>query len=92
MSAPTFISRSTDHGNDETDVPRRGCGHGVRGLLVTTAVIGTHKIERAVKLAAKQPDTMFSVDDTQNVRDLNGAAAAFEETAASSAQPQRSGR
>jgi 3-hydroxy-D-aspartate aldolase len=52
--------------------------NGIGGLLVTTAVIGKSKIERAVKLAAKQRDTMFSVDDPQNVRDLNDAAAAFK--------------
>jgi len=47
---------------------------GISGLLITTAVIGKYKIERAVRLAAKQPDTIFSVDNTQNVRDLNDAA------------------
>ncbi len=52
--------------------------HGIGGLLVTTAVLGKPKIERAVALAAKHRDTMFSVDDAQNVRDLNDAAAAFK--------------
>lgn len=50
--------------------------HGVTGLLVTTAVIGHHKIERAVRLAKAQPDTIFSVDDARNIQDLNDAAAA----------------
>jgi D-serine deaminase-like pyridoxal phosphate-dependent protein len=50
--------------------------HGVKGLLVTTAVIGPHKIERAVRLAAAHRDTMFCVDNAQNVRDLNEAAGA----------------
>ncbi len=49
---------------------------GVGGLLVTTAVIGRHKIERAVRLASRRPDTMFCVDNAQNVRDLNDAAGA----------------
>jgi D-serine deaminase-like pyridoxal phosphate-dependent protein len=49
--------------------------HGIRGLLVTTAAIGKHKIERAVRLARRAPDTIFSVDNAQNVRDLNDAAA-----------------
>ena len=49
-------------------------GHGIEGLLVTTAVIGRHKIERGVRLTAKQPDTILCVDDQQNVRDLNDAA------------------
>ena len=52
--------------------------HGIRGLLVTTAVVGKRKIERAVRLAAQQPDTIFSVDAAQNVRDLNEAAARFK--------------
>lgn len=47
---------------------------GVRGLLVTTAVVGKHKIERAIRLARRAPDTIFSVDNTQNVNDLNEAA------------------
>jgi D-serine deaminase-like pyridoxal phosphate-dependent protein len=50
--------------------------NGVTGILVTTAVIGKYKIERAVRLAAKHRDTIFSVDDAQNVRDLNDAAGA----------------
>src|SRR5262245_25277834 len=51
---------------------------GVPGLLVTTAVIGRDKIARAVALASKAPDTMFVVDDEQNVRDINDAAGAFK--------------
>lgn len=50
--------------------------HGIPGLLITTAVIGDHKIRRAVQLAAKAPDTIFVADNRQNVRDLNDAAAA----------------
>jgi D-serine deaminase-like pyridoxal phosphate-dependent protein len=50
--------------------------HGIRGLLITTAVIGRDKIARAAALAAKAPDTIFVVDDPQNVRDLNDAAGA----------------
>lgn len=49
---------------------------GVRGLLVTTAVVGPHKIERAVRLAKQRPDTMFCVDNAQNVADLDEAARA----------------
>lgn len=47
---------------------------GIPGLLVTTAVVGKEKIARAVALAAKAPDTIFVVDDRQNVRDINDAA------------------
>jgi D-serine deaminase-like pyridoxal phosphate-dependent protein len=50
--------------------------NGVKGILVTTAVIGTHKIERAVRLASAKQDTIFCVDNAQNVRDLNDAAGA----------------
>lgn len=50
--------------------------HGVRGLLVTTAVVGKYKIERAVRLAGVAPDTIFSVDNAQNAQDLNDAAGA----------------
>jgi 3-hydroxy-D-aspartate aldolase len=50
--------------------------HGVRGLLVTTAVVGKHKIERAVRLAGVAPDTIFCVDNAQNAQDLNDAAGA----------------
>lgn len=46
----------------------------IPGLLITTAVIGRDKIGRAVALAAKAPDTIFVVDDPQNVRDINDAA------------------
>ena len=48
--------------------------HGVGGLLVTTAVVGRHKIERAVRLARKSPDIMFCVDNIKNAQDLNDAA------------------
>jgi 3-hydroxy-D-aspartate aldolase len=50
--------------------------HGIPGLLVTTAVIGREKIARAAALAERAPDTIFCVDDEQNVRDVNDAAAA----------------
>ena len=49
--------------------------HGIRGLLVTTAVIGAPKIARAVDLAARAPDTIFIVETEQNVRELSEAAA-----------------
>jgi 3-hydroxy-D-aspartate aldolase len=47
--------------------------HGIGGLLVTTAVVGRDKISRAVALARRAGDTMFVVDDQQNVRDINAA-------------------
>lgn len=48
--------------------------HGIGGLLITTAVVGHHKIARAVALASRAPDTMFCVDDAANVREINAAA------------------
>jgi D-serine deaminase-like pyridoxal phosphate-dependent protein len=47
---------------------------GIRGLLITTAVIGKDKISRAMALARQAPDTMFVVDDADNVRAINDAA------------------
>ena len=47
---------------------------GTTGLLVTSAMIGRHRIERAVKLARLRPETIFSVDDARNARDLSDAA------------------
>lgn len=47
---------------------------GVTGLLITTAVIGKSKIERAVALAKRRPETIFCVDNPQNAQDLNDAA------------------
>lgn len=51
--------------------------HGISGLLVTAAVVGRHKIERAVRLAGRNRDIIFTVDDARNVRDLNDAAGAL---------------
>ncbi|MBI3695170.1 MAG: DSD1 family PLP-dependent enzyme [Acidobacteria bacterium] len=50
--------------------------HGIRGLLITTAVIGKRKIERALRLAAAAPDTIFVVDHEENARELSEAALA----------------
>jgi len=49
---------------------------GIPGLLITTAVIGKAKITRAIALATTAPDTIFVVDNRQNVRDINDAAGA----------------
>ncbi len=50
--------------------------HGIPGVLITTAVIGRRKIERAVRLARRAPDTLFVVDHEANARDLSDAARA----------------
>jgi D-serine deaminase-like pyridoxal phosphate-dependent protein len=50
--------------------------NGVSGLLITGAVIGQHKIERAISVAKLRPETIFCVDHAQNAADLNDAARA----------------
>ena len=49
---------------------------GLTGLLVTTPLIGAWRIERAVELALKKPDTIFCADHPSNVDKLNDAARA----------------
>ena len=49
---------------------------GIRGLLITTAVVGAHKMERAIRLAKLAPDTIFCVDNLPNARELDAAAGA----------------
>jgi len=49
---------------------------GVAGLLITGAPVGRHRIERAVALARRHPETIFCVDDAGNARDLDAAAGA----------------
>ena len=48
--------------------------HGLRGLLVTTAVVGPAKAARAAKLAKLAPDTIVVADDIETVRVLGDAA------------------
>lgn len=49
---------------------------GIESILVTTAMVGRYRIERAVQLAARISDLILVVEDPQNARDLNDAAAA----------------
>src|SRR5688572_11881367 len=49
---------------------------GIRGLLITGAMVGEPKISRAIRLLSHAPDTMLVVDDPRNVEDLQRAAAA----------------
>jgi D-serine deaminase-like pyridoxal phosphate-dependent protein len=48
--------------------------HGVRGLLVTTAVVGPAKAARAARLVKLAPDTIVVADDAEAVRVLGDAA------------------
>lgn len=47
---------------------------GIRGLVVTTAIIGPGKIARAAQLLQLAPDTILSVDDPGNVREISKVA------------------
>jgi D-serine deaminase-like pyridoxal phosphate-dependent protein len=47
---------------------------GVRGLLVTTEMVGEPKISRFIRLMLQAPDTMVVVDDPKNVDDLQQTA------------------
>lgn len=49
---------------------------GVKGILVTTAMVGRYRIERGVKLASRVPDSILVVDNAQNATELNDAAKA----------------
>ena len=49
--------------------------HGIRGLLVTTAVVGPAKAARAAALAHTAPDTIVVADDLAQVAVLDHAAA-----------------
>lgn len=47
---------------------------GVTGFLLTGAMVGQWRIERAVAFARRRPETIFIVDNAQNAKDLNDAA------------------
>ncbi len=49
---------------------------GVTNLLVTSACVGPHKLERALRLARRHPETILSVDDADHAAALDAAAAA----------------
>lgn len=49
---------------------------GVTGFLITGAMVGQWRIERAIALSRKRPETIYIVDNAQNAKDLNEAALA----------------
>ncbi|MCI0525378.1 MAG: DSD1 family PLP-dependent enzyme [Acidobacteria bacterium] len=49
---------------------------GVKGLLITSELVGKPKIERLIKLARRAPDTMTVVDNVDHAKQLSDAAAA----------------
>lgn len=50
--------------------------HGIPGLLVTTAIVGRDKADRAARLAERAPDTIVVADDAGAAGILSAAAAA----------------
>jgi 3-hydroxy-D-aspartate aldolase len=49
---------------------------GVKGLLITSELVGKPKIERLIKLTSKAPDTISIVDNTAHAQQLSEAAVA----------------
>ncbi len=49
---------------------------GIESILVTTPMVGRHRIERAVRLAGRIADLILVLDHAENADDLNAAAAA----------------
>ena len=48
---------------------------GIRGLLITAEMVGEPKVSRLIHVVSQAPDTMVVVDNINNVRDLQQAAA-----------------
>ena len=53
---------------------------GVRGLLLTSEMVGRNKIERLVRLTRKHPETISVVDNALHAAQLNDAATAAKLT------------
>jgi D-serine deaminase-like pyridoxal phosphate-dependent protein len=51
---------------------------GIPGLLITSELVGAPKIERLMRLLERHPDIMVVVDNAENVRQLEEAAAAHK--------------
>ena len=49
---------------------------GVKGILITSELVGKPKIDRLVKLARRAPDTLTVVDNLDHAKQLSDAAAA----------------
>jgi D-serine deaminase-like pyridoxal phosphate-dependent protein len=49
---------------------------GVKGLLITSELVGKPKIERLIKLARRAPDTMAVFDNADHAKQLSDAAVA----------------
>lgn len=53
---------------------------GIQGLLITSELVGKNKIERLLRLARKQPETLAVVDHASHAEQLSDAAAAAKLT------------
>ncbi|MBA3440680.1 MAG: DSD1 family PLP-dependent enzyme, partial [Pyrinomonadaceae bacterium] len=53
---------------------------GVRGLLLTSEMVGRNKIERLIRLTRKHPETISVVDNAHHAAQLNDAAMAAKVT------------
>lgn len=49
---------------------------GIRGLLITSELVGAPKIKRLISLAGRAPDTLAVVDNAEHAAQLNEAAGA----------------
>ncbi len=49
---------------------------GIKGMLITSELVGRPKIERLIRVLRKAPDTMAVVDNLTHAQELNDAAAA----------------
>ncbi len=49
---------------------------GIKGMLITSELVGRPKIERLMRVVRKAPDTMAVVDNPTHAQELNDAAAA----------------
>jgi D-serine deaminase-like pyridoxal phosphate-dependent protein len=49
---------------------------GIKGMLITSELVGRPKIERLLRVLRKAPDTMAVVDSLTNAQELNAAAGA----------------
>ncbi len=49
---------------------------GIKGLLITSELVGKNKIERLLRLTRQQPDTLAVVDNASHAEELNSSAEA----------------
>lgn len=54
--------------------------HGITDVLITTEVVGRHKIERLMELSKKASELKVVVDNAEHIRDLSDAARAHNVT------------